>query len=171
MLLRRRRRFPRTYSEWSGAARHVDRVYVVVGGGTAYRGGFGQSGSRRDAQISLSVRHVVGAAELDVETSPDEPWPRDADDWRLANDWLFRALRPEDVRFPLRLEADRWEQQVPVDGVDHGFTFVGGSGSWVASGAVAGRRIGLSARGFPSEGLALRSVAPGEVSPEVPVSS
>ena len=153
--------------EWTDAARYVERVLVVAEGGTAYQGGYGSSGSRRDARVSLQIRQVRGDAEVEVEPSTEQPWPDEHEEWVLTRTWLHRA-RPEQGGFPLRLEADRWEQSVPVDGVERPFVFVGNARSWVAAGTVQGNRVEIGARDWPSEGLALRSVPPGEVSDEIP---
>ena len=157
------------FPDWNAAARRISGLFVVADAGTAYAGGFGHSGSRLDPNVSVSVSHIRGDGEIDVETAYDEGWPRELDDWRLASDWVHRALEPSDVRFPIRLEADRWEQPVAVDGVEEPFTFVGNDRSWVATGCVANAQIRLAARRWPHERLALRSAAPSEVSGEVPV--
>ena len=112
--------------------------------------------------------HVRDGAELTVETSDHPPWGL-LDGRMLLQDWAMAALQDGDEpRFPLTLTVDRWEQQVPVDGVPVRFVVVGGSGAWVAVGDVTGRQVSLSTRGWPVEGLALQGVEPAAVSSEVP---
>ena len=149
------------------AAALTGPLYAVAGAEPVFQGGFGHSGSGADRTVSVAVRHVRPGADVEVDTSDEQPWPG-GDDWRLTSDWLHRVTRPGEVSFPLTVTADRWEQQVPVDGVPVPFVFVGDRSAWAAASEVGGRSVSLSASGWPSEGLALRSVPPVEVSSEVP---
>lgn len=46
--------------------------------------------------VSVSVTHVRPGAELDIDTSDDDVCDDPAFvDWRLAGDWLHRALRSD----------------------------------------------------------------------------
>ncbi len=83
-------------------------------------------------------------------------------------DWLHRAVRPDRLAFPLTITADRWERDGPVDGLPTRFVFVGDAGTRCAYGTLNGRQVGVSGTGWPQDRLALITVAPGEVSKEVP---
>jgi hypothetical protein len=157
-------------ASWDRTARRLTGpLYAAAGAGTAYQGGFGSSGSGRRMQVSVSVRHVRPGGERDVETSDEPPWgDDDYQDWRLASDWIHRALPPGRLAFPLSIAADRWEQDVSVDGVLLPFVFVGSSDVWTARGRAGERQISLGASGWPTEGLALLSTEPGGVSDLVP---
>jgi hypothetical protein len=153
-------------------------LFAGVDAGVAYRGGFGWSGRRprrgprrglSGGSVSVTVRHVRGGAELEVETS-DEP---DATlgglhDWRLAADWAARVLRPDRLVFPLTLTAQRWQQDVVVDGAAVPFVFVGGADTWVGLGAVGVRQVAVAGTDWSARGLSLRAVSPREVSGAVP---
>jgi hypothetical protein len=155
---------------WAHIARKLSGpLYAAAGAGAAYQGGFGHSGSGRRMQVSVTVRHVRLGGELDVETSNEPPWgDEDYQDWRLASDWIDRALPPGRLPFPLSIAADRWEQDVPVDGVPVRFVFVGSSDVWTARGHVGERQVVVGASGWPVDGLALVATEPGEVSYDVP---
>ncbi len=143
-------------------------LYAAAGAGDAYQGGFGHSGSGRQMQVSVSVRHVRPGGELEVETSDEPPSADDHfQDWRLANDWIHRALPPHRLTFPLSITANRWEQDVPVDGVRLQFVFVGSSEVWSVRGVVEGRQVLLGASGWAAAGLSLVATEPGEVSDDV----
>ncbi len=94
----RRRRFGRPpFESWPRtAARLRGPLYAAADGGRAYQGGFGRSGSGRGMTVSVSVTHVRPGAELDIDTSDDDVCDDPAFvDWRLAGDWLHRALRSD----------------------------------------------------------------------------
>jgi hypothetical protein len=144
-------------------------LYAAADAGTPYQGGCGHSGSGRHMQVSVSVRHVRPGGELTVETSNEPPWgDDDSQDWLLASDWIHRALPPGRLVFPLSITADRWEQDVPVDGVPARFVFVGSSDVWTARGYVGKSQVTVGASGWPVDGLALVATEPGEVSHDVP---
>jgi hypothetical protein len=155
---------------WNQAAGKLSGpLYAAADAGDAYQGGFGHSGSGRQMRVSVTVRHVRPGGELDVETFDEPPWADDHfQDWRLANDWIHRALPPHRLTFPLSITANRWEQDVPVDGVPLRFIFVGSSEVWSARGDVGGRQVLLGASGWPAAGLSLVAREPGEVSDDVP---
>jgi hypothetical protein len=171
-LARRRRRGPgrRSRESWAATASQLrGPLYAADGAGPAYQGGFGRSGSGRGMTVSASVAHVGPWGELDVDTSDESPWgDREFDDYRLASDWLHRALRPGRLTFPLTVTADRWERDVVVDGQLWPFVFVGDGSAWCRAGTVGGRQVGASATGWPHERLALRTIKPRAVSDEVP---
>jgi hypothetical protein len=161
---------PVSRRSWVHVARRLSGpLYAAAGAGTPYQAGFGHSGSGRRMQVSVSVRHVRPGGELDVETSNEPPWgDEDYEDWRLANDWINRALPPGRLAFPLSIAADRWEQDVPVDAVPVRFVFVGSSDVWTARGHVGERQVVVGASCWPADGLALVAAEPDEVSSDVP---
>ena len=165
--MRTRRRPRRGLDRWEQAARRLERLYVVDGAGPAHQGGFGYGGSGRDLRVSVRVRQVARDGDVDVETA-QESVPSDLRDWRLATDWLHHALRPGELQFPIRLAADRWQQQVTLDGVACSFTFVGDDRFWCAGGDVGDRQVTISARGWPHDRLALVSVQASQVREHVP---
>ncbi len=171
-LARGRFRVPGRHSRGSWratAARLRGPLYAAEGAGTAYQGGFGRSGSGRSATVSASVAHVGPSGQLDVDTSDEPPWGDSAfEDYRLTSDWLHRAVRPGRIAFPLTITADRWERNVLVDGLSTRFVFVGADATWCAYGTVNGRQVGVSGIGWPQDRLSLVTVAPGEVSQDVP---
>lgn len=151
-----RRRHPDSWPETARLLRGP--LYAVVDAGAAYQGGHGWSGSGSPVSVSLSVRHARGEAEVTVETADEPQWPQV--EQRLLWEWSSDVTHRLEPVFPVTLTADRWEQDVPVDGSPVRFVVVGGGGSWVAAGEVDGRAVGVSGRGWPAEGLALQSVDP-----------
>lgn len=169
---RRRIGVPSRPSWGRTAAELTGPLFAGSDAGTAFRGGFGWSGNGRARTVSVTVRHVRGGGELEVETTDDpDRGSGEHDDWRLASDWAFRALRPERLAFPLTLTAQRWQQDVLVDGGAVPFVFVGGSDTWVGRGSVGGRRVSVAGSDWPARGLTLRAVTPREVSGDVPAAS
>lgn len=153
---------------WTQAAGRLDgSVLTVAGAGPAHQSGYGHSGSGRDGRVSVQVSHSQAGVELAVETSSEEEVfdPAYAD-WRLLNDWLHGAVVRPDVAFPFEVRADRWEQPVLVDGTATPFTIVGNDTSWIAQGSVDGWQVTVTARGWPSRGLALLRTPAAQVSPE-----
>ena len=168
----RRRRLARPTSDsWPRTARRLNGpLYAAVGAGPAFQGGFGQSGSGRHMTVSAAVCHVRPGAELDVDTTDERPWGDSAfNEWRLVSDWLHRAVRPDRIDWPLTLTADRWEGDVPIDGLPVRFLFVGDATTWSATGEVDGRQVTVAGNGWPHHGLALAAIALGDVSGNVPV--
>jgi len=120
--------------------------------------------------VSAAVCHVRPGAELDVDTTDERPWGDSAfNEWRLVSDWLHRAVRPDRIDWPLTLTADRWEGDVPIDGLPVRFLFVGDATTWSATGEVDGRQVTVAGNGWPHHGLALAAIALGDVSGNVPV--
>ena len=163
-------RVPHSRASWRAtAARLRGPLYAVDGAGTAYEGGFGRSGSGRAATVSASIVHVGLKGELEVDTSDEPPWgDSDLEDYRLASEWLHRALRPDRIAFPLSIRAERWEREVLVDGQPTRFVFVGDDTTWCASGTVNDRQVRVSGTGWPQDRLALVMIALGRVAKEVP---
>lgn len=89
-------------------------------------------------------------------------------DWWLVTDWLNRAVSPGSIEFPLTLVADRWEQQVSVDGVALPFVFVGNDQVGCARGSVERRQVSVIGTGWPYDGLALAALSLKDVSPMLP---
>ena len=155
---------------WDAAAKRLTGpLYAVVDAGQAYQGGFGHSRDGRSVTVSLDVRHVRPGGELEVRSS-DEPSMRDGqfDEWRLVSEWTHVATRPEALAFPLVLRADRWERDVPVDGVPVRFLFVGSDDTWCAVGRPGDRGTTVSGSGWSHDGLALESIDVRRVSSAVP---
>ena len=153
---------------WLGAARPLGGVYAVAGAPPT-RGGHGWSGGgrgwrgERTASTSAQVTHARGDAEIEVETSSEERWPDEVVEWRLTSHWVHSAAQPGATTFPLRLEADRWEQDVDVDGTPRRMVFIGNQDAWCAAGTVGGRQVQISARGWPLDDLRLVRLAPDDV--------
>jgi hypothetical protein len=125
--------------------------------------------ARGPAPWGCSRKPACPWGELDVDTSDEPPWGDGAaDDYWLISGWLHRAVDPERLTFPITITADRWERNVLVDGLPTRFAFVGNDTTWSAYGTVEGRQVGVSGTGWPHDRLTLVTVAPGEVSEEVP---
>lgn len=139
-------------------------LYAADGAGPPAQGGFGYSGLGRDRTVSVTVRHTsADGGELEVTTADEDRWAADHDDWRLTHDWLSAAVGHAPIRFPLTLTAERWEQDVPVDGAAVTFVFVGGPSTWRASGSVAGWRVAVGGNNWLHDRVSLVSVDPGNV--------
>lgn len=153
------------------AARLGTGVLVATGGVPAMQAGHGSSGSsrRRPESVTVSARQAVHDRSLEIETSSEPFFPERAGEEMLLHRWVTEwsnlARERVSVEFPIRFEAtaERWRQDVEVDGVASTFTFVGNSEVWVAAGAAGGRPVELQAQGWPAAGLALESVSPGAV--------
>jgi hypothetical protein len=170
VLLRRARRSRGLRRDsWLSAARPLGVVYAVAGAAPG-QGGYGSSYGVGARTTSAQVRHLLGDAEVEVETSDDPAAPEDMLLWRLSGNWMSVALSDDRPRFPVRLEADRWEQDVDVEGTPHRAVFVGNDTAWCASTQVGPHGVMLSARGWPAADLRLVRLPPRQV-PEVAWSS
>jgi hypothetical protein len=140
---------------WYGLPKDVEVRRLVRGHGGGSQG------------FHLTLGHDWGNHErvLDVNTNTERRAPEVSLDVLSANQYLarvttLRGATPES--FPIRLEIDRDEIEVAVDGSPTRFVRIGDAVDWVAYAHVDDRLVELFAHDLPGPPWALEAVDPRE---------